>query len=282
MVIESIEPGAHDREREETDVGVLVTAWGMSASRLYTGSSDGVLKAWDIQAPPGEAFVRDIVIISGCITAGAFSPDYSRMVLGDSTGCVHLIAMAPEEPGDKSPDFRPSRRPKDILPHKEPQPPSTNPPQSSPASSTHLESDEDNSQEGINAAQEYLRTGQLITHPSKVIGVYQGPSYSDSNLFARYAHIDQDPSKDLLKDFDINMSYRHAEMLYDEEDRLLEKDLPTLNLSLPKEPEDGSKRERDMGHERNLERDKLSIFQDGLSCDFELEFTPSSTIFDEP
>ncbi|KAJ2996825.1 hypothetical protein NUW58_g846 [Xylaria curta] len=80
-------------EREEEDVGVKFTAWATTADRLYTGSSDGVVKVWNIRHGKG-VLIKDLIEVAAPITYGAFSPDYTRLVIGDGSGRVYLRAVA--------------------------------------------------------------------------------------------------------------------------------------------------------------------------------------------
>ena len=90
----------HDRPRELADVGVRVALWGRETSRFYTGSSDGLLKEWDIRKATEDAFVRNVASLDAEVMAGAFSPDSTNLVLGDAAGGVHLLSKAPWDEWD--------------------------------------------------------------------------------------------------------------------------------------------------------------------------------------
>jgi hypothetical protein len=96
----------HDIPDEITDSGVKFASWGRTADRFYTGSSDGKVKAWDIRKPKGNAFVRTVLSVSGGITAGAFSNNFSQLLIGDATGKVHLLGVD-EDSDEKSEQSRP-------------------------------------------------------------------------------------------------------------------------------------------------------------------------------
>jgi len=82
---------------ERTDTGVRFLSWGENATRLYSGSSDGVVKAWDVTRSDDDTFVKDIVTFNSGIMAGAFSPDYSKLVLGEVNGSVNVLDVGRDD-----------------------------------------------------------------------------------------------------------------------------------------------------------------------------------------
>lgn len=179
-------------EAENEKAGVKFAAWGNSGDRFYTGSSDGELKAWDVKAPPGKAFVRNVVTLSGGIYAGAFSEDFSKLIIGDDSGKVHLLAIDdrdleenPQPSQGKlvrrlealANEFLPSdiRRPKLVIPHKDP-----------------VQSD---ASLGVTQAKKFLNTEQLVMVGNSP---YQGPNYDETLLYRCEAHEDSDAFKPLL------------------------------------------------------------------------------------
>lgn len=157
---ESIDELDQGIPEEEADVGVKFVAWGRSFNRLYTGSSDGVLKLWDLTAPPGQQLVKDLLYVPGGISGGAFSDDRSKLVIGDGSGNLHLMESFVEDEEDDVPQMQPRMVRSMIQPHKE-------------------LSEVEQAVNGVNAheaAQEWLRRGLKI-HPKKYIGVYQGLNY---------------------------------------------------------------------------------------------------------
>jgi len=166
---DSIDPRTDGEAREESDIGVKFAAWGNNLDRFYTGSSDGVVKAWNVRACPGHEFVRDVIKLSGGISAGKFSPDFSKLVIGDSTGKVHLLSLGQAEPSEESPLA--IRKP--ITPH---------PPLPAP-----LIDDDDMEippeQTAREIAQEFLDRQQIIIHEDEWIGAVQGPNYASTGLF---------------------------------------------------------------------------------------------------
>jgi WD40 repeat protein len=178
---ESLDNPLPDIPREVGDQGVKFASWGQSSDRFYTGSTDGKVKAWDIRAPVGKAFIRNVLEVSGGISAGSFSKDYSKLLIGDATGKVHLLRyddseLLPEVESTTFPGLNVgtratgsvSRRPKPIIQHNE-------------ANDTTEES-------GIDLAKSFIEDGQLVKHPDPRIGVLQGPKYSNTRLFDLQSH----------------------------------------------------------------------------------------------
>jgi hypothetical protein len=166
---DSIDEYTHDETREESDIGVKFAAWGNTLDRFYTGSSDGVLKAWNIRAPPGHELVRDVIRLSGGISAGRFSSDFGKLVIGDSTGKVHLLSLNQVEHSENIPTV--SR--KLITPH--------------PSLLAPLIDDDDmeipREQTAREIGQEFLDRGQIIIHEDEWVGAVQGPNYASTGLF---------------------------------------------------------------------------------------------------
>jgi len=97
---------AHDRsvmplqegiQHEQTDTGVRFLAWGGNATRLYSGSSDGVVKVWDVTRSPENAFIKDIFHANTGIMCGAFSPDFSKLVVGEVNGSVNVLEVGRDD-----------------------------------------------------------------------------------------------------------------------------------------------------------------------------------------
>lgn len=202
-----------DREREDT--GVKFTAWGSDLSRLYTGSSDGVVKVWNVRNRR-KPFVRDLLRAPGPISCGSFSPDYSKLAIGDATGRLFLFSVTKDEkleeqfsmvlPGTQ----RRIRRPKPFTPHPEP-----------PAPATAHDPDDD-LDAATYARRRYLDTQQLRLHRNPVVGAVQGPQYAATGLFQRDAHLDDDPAAPLL-------AHREREQL-ESKHSVLHRALPQLLL----------------------------------------------------
>ncbi|KAH7040533.1 uncharacterized protein B0I36DRAFT_379484 [Microdochium trichocladiopsis] len=172
-----------DRERE--DVGVTFTAWSSTPDRLYTGSSDGVVKAWNIRRGK-PVLVKDLVELSGPVTYGAFSPDLRKLAIGDGTGKVCILTQ--DEDDDEPPvqglkldvhgQTRTVRLPRALQPHPDVPAPG-DPSKAEDAGGT-----------------DWLRTGKVIYKPG--LGVSKGPNYSDLGFYRRDLHLNEDPIGPLL------------------------------------------------------------------------------------
>lgn len=79
--------------RERADTGVRFAQWGHSTDRFYTGSSDGVVKAWNIKRATEDSLVRDVVQLEAGVMCGAFSADYSNLLLGDTAGTLKILSV---------------------------------------------------------------------------------------------------------------------------------------------------------------------------------------------
>jgi hypothetical protein len=168
------------------------------------------VKAWDIQARRGEAFVRTVLTLSGGISVGTFSKDFSKLIIGDATGKVHLLGVNDKELEDekigldqaaghrKDPPRHncaaillaqtAKRIPKVIIPHREPAPPV----------GYKVKTLEQPAQD---LARQFLEEGQLKLHANRSIGVVQGPNYAETLLYRCEAHEDDDSTKPLKPDW---------------------------------------------------------------------------------
>lgn len=179
-----------DREREDT--GVKFTAWGNSPDRFYTGSSDGIIKVWNVRSQR-KPLVRVLLECPAQVTYGAFSPDYSKLVIGDASGRVFLLSV--EEKEERPAQFvkllgdTTRRRPVTIIPHPEPPPPP----------GTEKEKEEDS---GITRATAYLVSGQLQDTGNPTIGAVKGPRYADTGLYCEEAHYLNDPFQELYSNWE--------------------------------------------------------------------------------
>ncbi|KAI4096127.1 MAG: hypothetical protein LQ344_001190 [Seirophora lacunosa] len=151
--------------REKVDAGVMLSIWGKGASIFYSGSSDGVIKAWDILRAPEDVWVKDIAHLPAGVQSGALSPDGMNMLVGDAVGGIHILSAAPfgsSSPSDDDNNAGFAYRPNPInfryaaVKAKDPD-------------------DENPGTEGIECARELLRSGQLVLHPS--LGVGKNPHF---------------------------------------------------------------------------------------------------------
>jgi hypothetical protein len=191
------------------------------------------LKAWDIKRPAGKAFVRNILTVAGGITAGAFSADGSRLLIGDATGKAHLLEFGDDNFDEEQEKVKPVtvgnrglleiggilspniRRPKLILPHADPEP---------PAGSETVGSSSEES--GPELGHNFLEEGQITQHRSKAIGAIQGPNYRELGFYRPEAHEDEDFEKPLLASWQA----KQLETIHQESGKELK--LPTLRKAL--------------------------------------------------
>ncbi|KAF4448859.1 long-chain acyl- synthetase [Fusarium austroafricanum] len=185
-------------DREKEDTGVKFTAWNSTLDRFYTGSSDGVIKVWNVRRLHNP-FVRDILTAPGPIAWGGFSPDNSKLAIGDATGRCFILSTderdIPEShfmtlPGTT----RRRRRPMPLALHPEPAPPA-------PTIDDDMLTD-DEADIATYTKRTYLDSQYLQLTQNPVIGAVQGPGYPSTNLFRRDAHLNEDPSAPLLADFE--------------------------------------------------------------------------------
>jgi WD40 repeat protein len=94
----------HDRERELADTGIRFLSWGATSSRLYSGSSDGVVKVWNPYRSTSEAHVKDIATFTSAVMSGAFSPDYRELLVGEDQGRINLLSVEHEKQSIRSMD----------------------------------------------------------------------------------------------------------------------------------------------------------------------------------
>ncbi|KHN98231.1 WD domain, G-beta repeat containing protein [Metarhizium album ARSEF 1941] len=199
---EPLGPVIFDRERE--DEGVKFTAWGATPDRFYTGSSDGVVKVWNVRRKRSP-FVRNLLEAPGPITCGVFSPNHTKLVVGDATGRVFFFSVDHRDELDSHFITIPGtnrrvRRPKPFIPHPEPEPPATSSCSSSPLS---VPTPSDSSIAEY-SRHRYLSSNSLVLHRNPVIGAVQGPAYPSTGLFRPDAHAHFDPLGPLLPEFERN------------------------------------------------------------------------------
>lgn len=173
----------HTKAQEEGDPGVMMTVWGMEGARLYTGSSDGIVKSWDVMRAPDDVHIGDIGDLGAGVQSGAFSPDFSHLLVGDSDGGVHILSSAPvagwAETGDEG-----RVQPIDFI-------------QARDVPRTAAEEDNPGT-EGIEAAQELLDSGRVVFDAR--FGVGQGPNYRGP--YARHARAQAEEARSLLPEFE--------------------------------------------------------------------------------
>ncbi|KAK2069759.1 hypothetical protein P8C59_004313 [Phyllachora maydis] len=215
-----IEEYRGDREREDT--GVKFTAWGSSLDRFYT------------------------------VSYGMFSPDRTKLVIGDASGRVFLLTINEIE----------------HVP--------------SPAASTHgladIVRDPDT---GIERARRYLQAQQLVIHRDPTIGAVQGPRYAETGLFWREAHLNDDPSLPLLA------LYANAQQ--DELEEYSESKAFRVKALKPLSKDPAAVRKHRDQHVRNTARDldaailaELRASGEYVDVEYDLDYdTDAATVEDE-
>ncbi|RKF61411.1 putative wd repeat-containing [Golovinomyces cichoracearum] len=201
---ESIDNPEPNLPLELADAGVTFSAWGADVSRFYTGATDGKLIAWDIRKGPGNAFVRKVLELSGGISCGAFRKDFKKLLIGDSTGKIHLLGIDDSDISEdecvqvdpihakiffsRNSNLQLSRirRPKIVTPHEEPPPPKC-------SESIHPKKSYQEE------CQTLLNNGILQMYPGR--GVFQGPHYINSGLYRAEAHENGDIQRPLKSMF---------------------------------------------------------------------------------
>lgn len=157
----SVMPLQDGIKHEQTDTGVRFLSWGENATRLYSGSSDGVVKVWDATRSQADALVKDIFHANTGIMAAAFSPDFSKLVVGEVNGSVNVLEVGRED-CTAAGSARLRHVPYDDGPDEQ-------------------KLDGDQSQHGVTEARHLLHTRQLQVVPMGVLPVHQvvqGPSYA--------------------------------------------------------------------------------------------------------
>ncbi|KAJ4348732.1 uncharacterized protein N0V89_010110 [Didymosphaeria variabile] len=162
----SLMPLEEGVDPEISDTGIRFLSWGDNATRLYSGSSDGVVKVWNVARSEEETFVKDLATFDSGVMSGAFSPDHSRLLLGEVNGSINVL-----EVGRDDCSLRDAERMK-FIPYKDNDPDYET--QYPPLASAAADS-------GIAAAKELIETGQMTITPMGGLPVkqaVQGPLYA--------------------------------------------------------------------------------------------------------
>lgn len=202
---------------EKLDTGVKFTAWGKTPDRFYTGASDGSVRVWNVRNRR-KPFLRTLLEAPAPISSGAFSPDKAKLAIGDATGRLYLFSLdqrdAPEGQYMTMPNGKRVRIPIPFIPHPEPLPPS--PVEIYPGPTIDGEPmtgvvmdnstaiaipSEDVDDGGIAAARSLLDSQVLRLSKERTIGVVQGPNYTQTGLFRKDAHENEDPNGPLLSTY---------------------------------------------------------------------------------
>ncbi|KAF7593159.1 hypothetical protein BBP40_011872 [Aspergillus hancockii] len=198
--------------REQADVGVRLALWGDSVNQFYTGSSDGILKNWNILRSPDDALVQDVASFQEEIMCGLFSEDKSNLLIGDAAGGLHILS--PSTYTDESLSFKFKR-----------------------AHQLPLDDCDSDSGSGVKAARKAISTGRLERHHT--YGVGKGPNYNGP--YAAWARADGTPVHQLAQ---TNLTYEWQLRQLDGDPPA---DRPGLNEQLQQEIE----AQRRLAHIRN-------------------------------
>jgi WD40 repeat protein len=87
----------HDRDLEIADTGVRFLSWSATGNRLYSGSSDGVVKVWNPYRATQDAHVKDVASFNSAVMSGAFSPDYRDLLIGEDASHLNLLGIDRED-----------------------------------------------------------------------------------------------------------------------------------------------------------------------------------------
>ncbi|KAK8151915.1 hypothetical protein BC567DRAFT_213377 [Phyllosticta citribraziliensis] len=154
---------ADPESRERLDTGIRFCSWGHSKNRFYTGSSDGVVKSWDLYRAREDALVRNVVQLNSGVMCGSFSPDFTSLLLGEVNGTINVLEVGKEDR---------SIRDMDSFNLK----PASSPPK--PPGDDNSTADDDS---GVEASKTLMRTGQIFLAPMggfPVRQALQGPAYA--------------------------------------------------------------------------------------------------------
>ncbi|KAF2203302.1 WD40 repeat-like protein [Delitschia confertaspora ATCC 74209] len=152
-----------NQPREVTDTGIRFCSWGENSTRLFTGSSDGVVKIWDVARATDDVFIKDIATFDSGVMSGAFSPDKSRLVVGEVNGSVNVLEVGRDDCSVKN-----TERLRYVA-YEDLDEPDTPFPSRADAES------------GKAIAEEMLKSGQMVLRPMGGLPVYQavqGPNYN--------------------------------------------------------------------------------------------------------
>ncbi|GAM86079.1 hypothetical protein ANO11243_040890 [Dothideomycetidae sp. 11243] len=83
----------HDRKRWEVDTGIRFLSWGANHSRLFSGSSDGVVKVWNPYVNNEDTHIADIATFQSAIMSGAFNSDHTELLIGEDQGRLNLLEV---------------------------------------------------------------------------------------------------------------------------------------------------------------------------------------------
>ncbi|EME48109.1 hypothetical protein DOTSEDRAFT_147318, partial [Dothistroma septosporum NZE10] len=94
--LHTLEHGRSVLVEDSPDTGVRFLSWGATASRLYSGSSDGMVKVWNPYRSQGNANVEDIAAPKhqrSAVMSGAFNSDCRELLVGTENGRIDLFSI---------------------------------------------------------------------------------------------------------------------------------------------------------------------------------------------
>ena len=190
----------HTKCQEDADAGVMMTVWGLDSARFYTGSSDGIIKCWDPFRAPEDALIENVADLGANVQSGAFSPDFTQLLIGDSDGGVHILSSTPYNHWAASKDTTSDTTEMELV--------------EACGASGPRETDSDAGNEGILEARRLLGAGQLVL--DEKYGVGKGPNYEGP--YATYARLEGFdltserfiPEYESIQAFNIHGKERHS------------------------------------------------------------------------
>ncbi|KAF1353392.1 hypothetical protein BDV97DRAFT_114282 [Delphinella strobiligena] len=108
----------HEKKRWEADTGIRFLSWGTDHTRLYSGSSDGVVKCWNPYRSDEDKHVRDVVKFQSAIMSGAFSPNHEDLLIGEDASRLNMLSIGNEDKTVKDmKSFRVQKEPEPAEPY---------------------------------------------------------------------------------------------------------------------------------------------------------------------
>jgi hypothetical protein len=239
-----------------------------------------------------------VLSLAGAIISGAFSKNFSKLLVGDATGKVHLMSIndsdleggpvamgfknsSPTEGSGKSATEKDRnteitlqqlleqrngllsksiKRPKLIIPHKEPPPPEG------------LEFNQPRDETSAEIAKQYLNEGWLEQRGS--LGVFQGAKYQETGWYDLKAHEDGDKDRPLLPQFHEDQQYV-----------MRQKASVSLDLLRQVKSSNKEKHAKNMGIDLNLtcmsRETKEALESEGVEIEGEFDHTFTYELFPE-
>ncbi|KAF2221410.1 hypothetical protein BDZ85DRAFT_320598 [Elsinoe ampelina] len=87
----------HERKRWEADTGIRFLSFGATHNRLYSGSSDGIVKAWDPYLSPTNQRMTNIATFPSAIMSGAFNSDSTSLLIGEDRSRLNLLSIGRDD-----------------------------------------------------------------------------------------------------------------------------------------------------------------------------------------